>query len=54
MKCCGENKEKIPIQAGQAAFWEKGENHETSTKTGLMAIVIEGEDLSVNMPILQK
>ncbi|HDX9588930.1 TPA: hypothetical protein ROX98_001896 [Bacillus pseudomycoides] len=48
------NKEKIPIQAGQAAFWEKGEKHETSTKTGLMAIVIEGEDLSVNMPILQK
>lgn len=51
---CGENKEKIYIQAGQAAFWEKGENHETNTNTGLMAIVIEGEDLSLNMPILQK
>ncbi|PGZ95512.1 cupin [Bacillus pseudomycoides] len=51
---CGENKEKIYIQAGQAAFWEKGEKHETSTHVGLMAIVIEGENLSLNMPILQK
>lgn len=42
------------IQAGQAAFGEKGEKHETTTDTGLKAVVIEGENLSANMPILQK
>jgi hypothetical protein len=30
-----------PIQAGQAALWEAGEEHETSTRSGLTAIVFE-------------
>jgi len=30
-----------PIQAGQAALWEAGEAHETTTKTGLTAIMFE-------------
>ncbi|EJR04399.1 cupin domain-containing protein [Bacillus cereus] len=42
---CGTDKEKVTVEAGQAVFWEKGEFHETSTEKGLMAIVIESEDL---------
>jgi quercetin dioxygenase-like cupin family protein len=30
-----------PIQAGQAVLWEAGEEHETSTSSGLTAIVFE-------------
>lgn len=37
--------EPIPIRAGQAAFWEEGEWHESGTETGMMAVVIEGDDL---------
>ncbi|UNP78199.1 cupin [Bacillus nitratireducens] len=42
---CGADKEKVKVEAGQAVFWEKGELHETSTEKGLMAIVIESEEL---------
>lgn len=35
----------MKIGAGQAAFWAKGELHETSTEKGLMAIVIESDGL---------
>jgi hypothetical protein len=33
------------IHAGQGAFWAGGEWHETTTDDGLMAIVIEGDEL---------
>ncbi|HDR6312898.1 TPA: cupin [Bacillus cereus] len=42
---CGADKEKVKVVAGQAVFWVKGEFHETSTKNGLMAVVIESEEL---------
>ncbi|PFM63283.1 cupin [Bacillus cereus] len=47
------DKEKVKVEAGQAVYWEKGELHETSTEKGLMAIVIESEDLepAILMPI---
>jgi len=32
-----------PIAAGQAALWQPGEEHETRTKTGLTAMIFEGE-----------
>lgn len=38
---------KVPISAGQAAFWQSGEWHETTTDTGLTAIVIEGSKLDL-------
>ena len=31
----------VSIRSGQAAFWEAGERHETTTRTGLTAIIIE-------------
>jgi hypothetical protein len=33
----------VQIQAGQAALWEIGESHETTTRTGLTAIILEVE-----------
>lgn len=41
-----DGKPKTTVKAGDAVFWEKGEGHETSTKSGLTAIVIEGEELN--------
>lgn len=39
------NEEYTEVQAGEAVFWTKGEWHETKSKTGLTAIVIESEEL---------
>lgn len=33
---------KTSIQAGQAAYWEKGEWHESGTETGMTVMIIEG------------
>lgn len=33
----------IPIHAGQAALWEPGELHESSTGSGMIAVVVEVE-----------
>ncbi len=41
----GANGEREPIVAGEAVFWDAGEEHETSTETGLTAVVVEGERL---------
>ncbi|MFB5579717.1 cupin [Bacillus albus] len=53
---CGADTEKAKVKAGQAVFWEKGEFHETSTEHGLMAIVMEAEDLerAIFMPIKEE
>jgi quercetin dioxygenase-like cupin family protein len=34
-----------PLGAGDAVFWEAGEEHETGTDDGLTAIVLEGESV---------
>lgn len=39
----GESPERIAITAGCAAFWEKDEWHESGTKSGMTAVVIEIE-----------
>lgn len=36
-----------PIQAGQAAFWEAEESHESSTATGMTVIVLELASIQV-------
>lgn len=41
----GADGEPQAISAGEAAFWEAGEEHETWTNEGLTAIVIESEEL---------
>lgn len=37
--------ERVPIAAGDAAYWEPGEGHEAGTETGMVAIVVEGDAL---------
>ncbi|HET7657132.1 MAG TPA: cupin [Bacillales bacterium] len=41
----GEDRTRHPIQAGQAVLWDAGEWHETSTRSGLTAIVIETDTI---------
>jgi quercetin dioxygenase-like cupin family protein len=41
----GGDGERQPIRAGEAVVWEAGEEHETTTETGLTAFVIEGDGL---------
>ncbi len=38
----GESLERTLIKTGHAAYWEKGEWHESGTQTGMTAIIIEG------------
>jgi quercetin dioxygenase-like cupin family protein len=35
----------VNLQTGMAIFWEAGEWHESGTHNGLMAIVIEGDEI---------
>jgi quercetin dioxygenase-like cupin family protein len=37
-----ETSDKTSIKAGQAAYWERGEWHESGTETGMTVIIIEG------------
>lgn len=39
----GEDGERVPISAGQAALWTPGEYHSAGTGTGMVAIVVEGD-----------
>ncbi|MDZ5471504.1 cupin [Bacillus sp. 31A1R] len=47
---------KLPIKAGQAAFWVTGENHESGTENMMKAVVIEGDNLNPEkfMPVCNK
>lgn len=42
----GDDGVAFAIAAGQAASWEPGEQHETTTTSGLTAIIIEGVGVS--------
>jgi quercetin dioxygenase-like cupin family protein len=39
----GEAEVRTKVKAGQVAYWEAGEWHETGTETGMKAVVIEVE-----------
>jgi quercetin dioxygenase-like cupin family protein len=41
----GDDGHAVAITAGQAAFWESGEQHETKTDTGLSAVIIQSKGL---------
>jgi hypothetical protein len=40
-----------PIHAGEAAVWQQGEEHETRTDDGLTAVVSEGPDVVLLLPL---
>lgn len=42
----GPEPERTAISADQAAFWESGEEHESGSDTGMVALVIEGDTLN--------
>jgi quercetin dioxygenase-like cupin family protein len=42
----GPELERTPIVVDQAAFWEPGEEHESGSETGMVALVIEGDSLN--------
>ncbi|KAA0546584.1 cupin [Bacillus sp. BGMRC 2118] len=48
----GADHEKVRINVGEAAFWEKGESHEAGSETTMIAIVIEAESLNPAMMLL--
>lgn len=50
----GGDDNKIPVRAGDAVFWTEGEWHETTTESGLTAIVIESEELQPDSFMTQK
>ena len=37
-----EESERTSIKAGQAAYWEQGEWHESGTNSGMTVIIVEG------------
>lgn len=41
----GGDRQNQPIRAGQAALWQPGEWHETSTDLGLTAVVVESAQI---------
>ena len=41
--------DKERVTKGDAVFWSKGEGHETSTTTGLVAIIVESEGLEIRL-----
>ena len=49
-----DSAERIPIHAGQAAFWKQGEWHESGTDNGMSAVIIESSRLEPSefMPAL--
>ena len=48
----GESLQRISIQAGQAAYWEKDEWHESGTETGMTAMIVEGLKLDLSKLVL--
>lgn len=44
---------KARVTAGNIVFWEKGEGHETTTNSGMKAIIIESEGLDISSIIKQ-
>jgi mannose-6-phosphate isomerase-like protein (cupin superfamily) len=49
-----DDAKRVPIRAGQAAFWVAGEGHESGSEEGMVVMVVEGERLEPDkfMPLL--
>ncbi len=43
----GANGVGEPIVAGEAVFWRTGEEHELTSRAGLTALIVEGEELEM-------
>jgi quercetin dioxygenase-like cupin family protein len=47
---CGADGVAEPIGPGEAVYWQKGEEHETTSATGLTALIVEGDGLEPYRP----
>jgi quercetin dioxygenase-like cupin family protein len=43
----------VAIKAGQAAFWQSNESHESGSETGMVVIIVEGPDVQPELPPLE-
>ena len=43
----GDRSERLPLEAGQAAFFRRGEVHAKGTATGMVAVMVQVSDLDV-------
>jgi len=43
----GEDGERMPISAQQAAWWDAGELHDAAARTAMTVIVLEGDNLAI-------
>jgi quercetin dioxygenase-like cupin family protein len=41
----GADGARVPLNAGEAAFWEPGEDHESGTERGMTALVLEADEM---------
>ncbi|GGE06666.1 cupin [Marinithermofilum abyssi] len=41
----GSGQEQIPVRAGEAVFWERGEQRSSGTRKGMTAMVIVGDSV---------
>jgi mannose-6-phosphate isomerase-like protein (cupin superfamily) len=46
----GPDGEQVPVSPGTAVHWSAGEEHESGTETGMIAIVVEAERLIPHLP----
>jgi hypothetical protein len=49
----GEDRRRVPIGAFEAAFWDRGEWHESGTDEAMTVIVIEGESVAPHRAMLE-
>jgi quercetin dioxygenase-like cupin family protein len=45
----GADRRKETITSGRAAFWKRGEWHESGSDTGMMVVVVEAEAIDLTM-----
>lgn len=43
-----QDDDPVPIGVGQAAVWRAGEHHESGTETGMTAVIIQAESLTID------
>ncbi|WHY69607.1 cupin domain-containing protein [Neobacillus sp. SuZ13] len=43
----GEDNTRITLKSGEGVFWEKGEGHTSGSETGLTALVLQSEKLTI-------
>ena len=43
----GENQKRVNVRSGEGVIWKKGEGHTSGSDSGLTALVLESEELTL-------